>query len=849
MALWVGAEEYRLSEAELLRGMGWVYEWDAPELSWEEGKEVSVSIGASGSAPAPEGNAPGEDAPGAAEPGAAGPGDDEPGEDGLTDLSLSGLTGLSFSGARTRYEAGRGDAQSTTVSVVGGGDVTVLTVRSDEPLFFDSTDADGGQAGHQVRLAGAGQTLVLVVSRSADGAHERVYAVKVRGEAAQGRTRVRGSEAGSDASLSALTLSGAALAPAFASGTYEYAASVDSGVASVSVTATATQSGAETLISPADADTGTAGHQGALSVGANTIIVVVRSADGSALESYVVTVTRAAASADDARLAALRLAGLVLSPAFDADTPAYTASAGATVEQVTLVARPNDAAARVVIAPADADPDGAGWQIALAAADVGGEPAETTIVIVVTSGDDTVRKTYLVQVSRAAPAEPSDSGGFVKVDAGWTDACAIRVDGTMECWRGAHRSLGYLDGSDGFSAPTGTFTHLTTGRSEVCGVRTSGAIVCTEAEWSPRLESLPSGRTAVAVHYHTDWNVCRLHDDGNIECIRSIRGSMNPPASVREAGPFRQVVSGRRFGCGLNGDGFVRCWGYGERELAVPQTPFQFIAAGGRNVCGISSSDKSLQCWTWPYGYYSHSPSAEASDQYIDHIDEPDGEFIHVDTSYGPSCAVKSDGAVVCWVSGSTSAASSTFTEQLLEELNDVPEGEYLTVSVDWDSFACGLRTDQTIACWGWDNEEVLAESMPPFESPWKDSADLLGLEIGDGELSPDFDRDTTAYRVTVASNVASVAVTPQLTNTLATYTISSDQDAEVLDGEIDLSAGANTITLTVTSADATATQTYTVVVTRAADPSKSQPPSPQNVRAVAEQAGDKQGGRPKRVG
>ena len=80
-------------------------------------------------------------------------------------------------------------------------------------------------------------------------------------------------------------------------------------------------------------------------------------------------------------------------------------------------------------------------------------------------------------------------------------------------------------------------------------------------------------------------------------------------------------------------------------------------------------------------------------------------------------------------------------------------------------------------------------------------------------ELSPDFDLDTTDYTATVANDVESVTVTPRLTNTLATYAITSDNDADV----VDLTTGANTITLTVTSADATATKTYTVVVTRSA--------------------------------
>ena len=1002
VSLRVGEEEHALSAAELLRGVDWVYEWGATGLSWEEGDEVSVGIGASGGAPED-----GDDESEGDEPEEV-----EPGEAALTGLSLSGLTELSFSGERARYEVvRRDDAQSTTVSAVGGGEVTVLAVRADGPLSFDGEDADGGEAGHQARLSVSGQTLVLVVSRSADGGSERVYAVKVREgsgqRAAGGRSVVGRSTADSDAALSALSLSGVELTPTFAAGTHEYGVSVGADVESVTVTATAAQSGAETLILPADADPDTTEHQVALGVGANTIIVVVRSADGSALESYVVTVTRpappsddaslaalslsgvelspafsggvyaysasvaadvaeitvtAAASDDkatvsvmpadtddmtdehevalsegantitvtvtaedgqttqdyvvtvtraessddaslaalslsgvelspafsggvyaysasvaadvdettvtaeasdegakvsitpddtddnadghqvelgegdnvitvtvqaedgettqdyvvtvtraappssDATLAALSLSGLELSPAFDADTQSYTARASAAPAQVTLVARPNDAGAGVVISPADADADAAGWQIYLAAAEPWDDPAQTNVAIVVTSGDGTARKTYLVQVSRMPRSRaPADSEGFVQVDVGWDDICGLRVDGTLECWRPSGFSAGSHRARLKVGTPEGIFTDVIAANLFACGIRDDDTGFC----WGDDL----NGRTfenagVTSVSAHTFYGICMGRADGNATCYRyswSEEQRMDSPQDT-SAGSLESVVTGRMFGCGLDGDGLARCWKPGG-WLDAPDEALKFIAAGGTQVCGIKEADSSLMCWEWAYG--SSWRITGPRNEYTHLTDEPEGEFIHVDTSYGPSCAVKSVGDVICW--GSASIIS---TERMLEELNDVPEGEYLTVSVDWDWFACGLRTDKTIACWGYNNE-VLTESIPPFESPWKDSADLLGLEIGDVELSPDFDRDTTDYSATVASDVATLTVMPSLTNTLATYTVAFDRDAGVTDNEVDLVVGANTITVTVTSADATTAKTYTIVVTR----------------------------------
>ena len=498
-ALRVGTEEFNLSEAELIRGGNWIYQWSGAGLEWTEGEEVAVSI----VAPEPDGSR-------------------------LRELSLEGMAELPFSPERTRYETRRqaGQQKTTVDAQVEGGTASVLTVRSDVPLAFDAGDADAGKAGHQAQLSARGQTLVVVYATSEDGSRERAYVVRVSEAAgsAAGRRSAARSEADADATLGALELDGFDLDPAFDNETYDYSASVGTNVDTVTVTATATQSGAETLITPADADPDTAGHQVRLagaqaggSLAITPIVVVVRSADGSALESYVVTVSRAAPPSSDASLSALslsgivlspafasdvfiytaavaadveqttvtatandlhgdveiapgsgglpeveitpedsdpltpghqvalnegentitvtvtardgqttreyvvtvnraamptsdaslaelRLSGLELSPAFDPDTQSYTASAGWDVERVELVARPTDPAATVVISPADTDANTPGWQIALAATEPEGDPAVTNIAIVVTSSDGAARQTYLVQVSRDAPA-------------------------------------------------------------------------------------------------------------------------------------------------------------------------------------------------------------------------------------------------------------------------------------------------------------------------------------------------------------------------------------------------------------------------------------------------------------
>ena len=99
-----------------------------------------------------------------------------------------------------------------------------------------------------------------------------------------------------DATLSALTLSDVTLAPVFAGDTTTYTASVANTVISTTVTATANHAGATVVITPADADGVTEGHQVKLKPGETVITVVVTAEDGETTETYTVTVARAKAT-------------------------------------------------------------------------------------------------------------------------------------------------------------------------------------------------------------------------------------------------------------------------------------------------------------------------------------------------------------------------------------------------------------------------------------------------------------------------------------------------------------------------------------------------------------------------
>ncbi|GFZ94672.1 hypothetical protein GCM10008018_46300 [Paenibacillus marchantiophytorum] len=101
----------------------------------------------------------------------------------------------------------------------------------------------------------------------------------------------------SNANLSGLTLSSGTVSPSFDANTTNYAASVANSVSSVTVTAAVYDPAATVTVNGTAATIGQASAPISLSVGSNTITVIVKAQDGST-KPYTITVKRASASSD-----------------------------------------------------------------------------------------------------------------------------------------------------------------------------------------------------------------------------------------------------------------------------------------------------------------------------------------------------------------------------------------------------------------------------------------------------------------------------------------------------------------------------------------------------------------------
>ena len=354
----------------------------------------------------------------------------------LSALALSGVTlSPAFASATTAYTAnGANGVGQTTVSptVNDGGANYVIKLGG-------VTDADG-----TVDLA-VGSNVITVEVTAEDGTTTKTYTVTV--------TRAAPS---TDATLSALGLSGVTLSPAFASPTTAYTADVANDVEQTTVTATVNDDGASSVVKiggVTDAD-GTVD----LAVGANVITVEVTAEDGTTTKTYTVTVTRAATSTD-ATLSALGLSGVTLSPAFASATTAYTADVANDVEQTTVTPTTNYGGASYVVKLGGVgDADGT-MDLAVGA---------NVITVEVTAEDGTTTETYTATVTRAAsvptptPA-PVDSGNPSVSEVTGTSLRVswdrVRPSGTfLQDLRVNYRLVGATDWSFGAYVDTSTWS-------------------------------------------------------------------------------------------------------------------------------------------------------------------------------------------------------------------------------------------------------------------------------------------------------------------------------------------------------------------------------------------------------
>lgn len=105
----------------------------------------------------------------------------------------------------------------------------------------------------------------------------------------------------------------------------------------------------------------------------------------------------------------------------------------------------------------------------------------------------------------------------------------------------------------------------------------------------------------------------------------------------------------------------------------------------------------------------------------------------------------------------------------------------------------------------------VAAGDVPPQLSS---NADLSGLALSAGTLSPAFNKETVSYSAEVGNSTSSISVTAAVYDSAAAVKVNGVAEASGSAVPVALSVGSNSVQVTVTAQDGTA-KTYTVTVTR----------------------------------
>ena len=276
------------------------------------------------------------------------------------------------------------DYAVNVATAVGSVTVTARPQNTNASMTINGQATASGQA-RTITLGAAGSNTPISIVVTAVSGSQNTYSVTVNRAAP-----------GGDNNLSALSVTGQTLTPAFSASQQDYTVNVATTVASVAVTARKSDPNA-VMSGSVTAGVGQATGQATIQLGgapSSTIVSIIVAAPNGSQRTYLVTVNRTAPNGNN-NLQNLTVSPGPLVPGFVASTTSYTVDVASSVSSVTVTATLQDTAASMML-------NGQGTSSGQARTITLNAPGLSTLVTIEVDAQNGSQKTYFVTVNRMA---------------------------------------------------------------------------------------------------------------------------------------------------------------------------------------------------------------------------------------------------------------------------------------------------------------------------------------------------------------------------------------------------------------------------------------------------------------
>jgi hypothetical protein len=171
-------------------------------------------------------------------------------------------------------------------------------------------------------------------------------------------------------------------------------------------------------------------------------------------------------------------------------------------------------------------------------------------------------------------------------------ACAIRVDGTLECFDCYTSGEANL----GCEPPSGEFTQVSVTSNRGCALSAEGGITCWSAfESDPLLIHVPQGTGYSNLEVASEEEACALEATGALHCWGLDWSGSGPEEETGSSGPFTQLSAFSDVLCAIKKND-QSIWCYGVHDASVPTGQFTQVSIGNSYACALDTIGEA-RCW------------------------------------------------------------------------------------------------------------------------------------------------------------------------------------------------------------------------------------------------------------